>query len=328
MGMRLTDRELLQRRATLEGMTGVVEAERLLLRRQYAPDTPEGRQVYDSYTDEALIALLRQTARRLGHSPTQKEVHWVYRSYFRTRFRNWPTALSRAGLSKAAGQGGQTLAEMERAEAQHSALLAQVGQRTAELGRMPHPSEMPQVCEALKWQYKTWGEVLAAAGVETVSAGTVATMEDLEEDCRLLLEEVRTLAQELNRAPLRREVHPDVRAALIRRCGTWRNALYQIGLEPVRRIAPFSNSHMGQPSDGPRSRHRGSLDDCHYRILRVDEQTAAHLALVERLAAGLGHVPGRREVPVEVRQQLQAACGSWSNALYQLKGRPTQGGEK
>ena len=55
-----------------------------------------------------------------------------------------------------------------------------------------------------------------------------------------------------------------------------------------------------------------------YRLLKLDPQTQADLALVRKLAQQLGHPPGRREVPAEVRMRLQKACGSWSNALFQL----------
>ena len=52
--------------------------------------------------------------------------------------------------------------------------------------------------------------------------------------------------------------------------------------------------------------------------MKLDPQTQADLDLVRKLAQQLGHPPSRREVPVEVRARLQNACGSWSNALFQL----------
>ena len=105
---------------------------------------------------------------------------------------------------------------------------------------------------------------------------------------------------------------------LVRRCGSWRRVLEQLDLEPVRRIAPFSNTRLGDRSGKPPARHRGSLHDCYYRLLRVDEITARDLETVAQAARRLGRPPERREIPLPVRRRLQDACGSWSNALYQL----------
>ena len=64
--------------------------------RQYMGE--DGRRLYRSFTDEELLDVLRQIARELGHTPSQKDVFCVYRSYIRRRFTNWPTALRAAGL--------------------------------------------------------------------------------------------------------------------------------------------------------------------------------------------------------------------------------------
>lgn len=71
-----------------------------ILWKEYSADSGIGRQIYASFSDEELLDLLREVARRLGRKPTQKEVYCVYRSYLRKRFGNWPQALQRAGLYK------------------------------------------------------------------------------------------------------------------------------------------------------------------------------------------------------------------------------------
>lgn len=65
---------------------------------------------------------------------------------------------------------------------------------------------------------------------------------------------------------------------------------------------------------------------CYYRLLRVDEATARDLETVAQAARRLGRPPERREVPIPVRRRLQASCGSWSNALYQLGLEPRRPG--
>lgn len=75
-----------------------------LLWQNYALDTPRGKQIYRSFTDEELLDVLRDTAKELGHSPAQKEIFWALRIYIKVRFQKWPYALTAAGLSKAAGR--------------------------------------------------------------------------------------------------------------------------------------------------------------------------------------------------------------------------------
>lgn len=64
--------------------------------RQYIGEA--GRRLYDSFTDEELLDILRLADAELGHAPSQKEIFCVYRSFIRRRFTNWPTALRVAGL--------------------------------------------------------------------------------------------------------------------------------------------------------------------------------------------------------------------------------------
>lgn len=290
--------------------------------RRFAPDSPRGCQIYESYSDEELLDLLRGIARRLGRSPAQHEVFCVYRCYLRARFKNWPTALRRAGLSRAAGKCGKSLAQMERETRDFNALLAQVREKAVELGRMPHPTDLPEVCRALNKRFQNWGEVLSAAGVEQIETQPVSLLEDLEPEYRALLEDLHARAVELNRAPLRKEVDASARGALVRRCGSWRNTLYQIGLEPVRRISPFANVSLTPLDGSTHARHRATLYDCYYRVLTLDERSLAELELVRDTARCLGRAPGRRDIPPEVRRHLQDVCGSWSNALYQIGLQP------
>lgn len=285
---------------------------------QYSLDTERGAQLYASFSDDELLELLRGSAQRLGHSPSQGEVHWILRAYLKARFKNWPRALRAAGLSRSAGRGGMSSEQMSQKNEEYQQMLNQIRGMAEQLGRIPHPSELPEICRKLKKRYRTWGEVLAAAGVEEAVAVHLQKEENLKDDELRMLQELRTLAERLNRSPLRGEVEQSLRESLLRRFGSWRNALYQIDLEPVRRITPFVNAPLQREKDKQRATHRQELYDCHYRLLKLDPQTQADLALVRKLAQQLGHPPGRREVPAEVRMRLQKACGSWSNALFQL----------
>lgn len=282
-----------------------------------------GVQVYESYTDEELLNVLRSAAIRLGHSPSQREVFWVYRGYIKQRFEKWPYALQRAGLHKAAGSGGVTRERAERERLRCEQLLNQVRVKAAELGRVPHPADLPEVCRGLRKQYATWGELLAAAGIERVQ--TLCQLEDLEPEYREKLAQLSRQAYALGRAPLRTEVAEDLRAPLVERCGSWRNALYQIGLEPVTHITPFSTAFLLKAGEeGSRRPHRSELSDCYYKVLGLSPDALAALDEVKSLAAQLGHTPRRGEVDDALRKKLQAACGSWSNALFQVGLQPAR----
>ena len=284
----------------------------------YSVDTEEGAQLYASFSDDELSELLRQSAQQLGHSPSQGEVHWILRTYLKARFKNWPGALRAAGLSRSAGRGGMSTEQMSQKKEEYQQMLDQVRSMAEQLGRIPHPSELPEICRKLKKRYRTWGEVLAAAGVEEAIVVRLQKVENLEVEERHMLQELRALAEGLNRAPLRSEVEQSLRESLIRRFGSWRNVLYQIDLEPVRRITPFVNAPLQRGKEKKRASHRQELYDCYYRLLKLDLQTEADLELVRKMAQQLGHPPGRREVPPEVRMRLQKVCGSWANALFQL----------
>lgn len=284
----------------------------------YELTTAEGRRFYESFTDEALLDLLQAAARRLGHSPTQREVLPALRCYLRQRFGTWPCVLQKAGLSKSAGRGGESIQAQAVRGDEAEMLLQSVREQARALGRTPHPGDLPQVCAALRRQYKTWGEVLTAAGLERIREETVCRIENLEPEYLDMLEALRSIAAALGRAPQRREVDEHLRTSLTTRCGSWRNALFQIGLEPVQRISPFSTAYLDRPNDTPRRQHRGTLHDCYYRMLNLDQESQAQLEGLKAQALRLGRPPDRREVPADVRRHLQDVCGSWANALFQV----------
>ena len=48
-----------------------------ILYQEYSLESRKGRQFYESLEDECLLRLLRERAKELDHSPSQKEVFWV-----------------------------------------------------------------------------------------------------------------------------------------------------------------------------------------------------------------------------------------------------------
>lgn len=307
---------------------GAEEPEDTGLRRRYSPATKEGRPLYEHFTDEELLNLLRAKAQDLGHAPAQKEMFWVFRAYIKQRFVKWPYALKAAGLSKAAGKGGLSLEETQRQKERVKAAVLEVRQAADALGRVPHPSDLPETQKILKKQFQSWREVLDAAGIDP--AALVRRIPDPDDALRLQLSQLRTLAETLRRAPLRKEVPPALYSALVKRCGSWQNSLYQIGLEPVVQLAPFTGSKLAPWEKPARSSHITALEHCCYKLLWLEAEEEKMLALVGARAAELGRAPEREEVPEEVRELLLAACGSWRNVLFQLDLQPPKrgGGKK
>lgn len=150
---------------------------------------------------------------------------------------------------------------------------------------------------------------------------TVHPIGDLEPEYRAMLEKLLEQARALGRAPLRSEVEEALRKKLIARCGSWRNTLYQIGLEPVAHITPFSGTVLSNTNKGTK-RHRTVLHECYYKVLNLDERAKRELEEVRRLAEKLGRPPKRKEAPEALRKDLQKWCGSWSNTLFQLGLQP------
>lgn len=60
----------------------------------------QGKLLYQSFSDEELLDIIRQETAVLGRIPAQREVFCVYREYIRRRFGNWIKALRAAGLKE------------------------------------------------------------------------------------------------------------------------------------------------------------------------------------------------------------------------------------
>lgn len=279
-----------------------------------------GNQVYRSFSDEELLQYLRDEAKNLDHSPAQKEIFWVLREYIKARFKKWPYALKEAGLSSSAGAGGKTMEKVEEEKEQIDELLAKVREKAMELKKMPHPKDLPEVCDEIKKYIPDWGQVIQEANInlEELRHKAVYQIDDLEENYLIMLREIKQQAVEMNRPPLHDEVEDSAKKALIQRCGSWRNVLHQIGMEPVQRVRPFAGIYIDYRKEERRKNHTNTLCNSRYKLLNIDEQTAHDLNLLQAYNELHGRAPEKRDVPKELRQRLLEMCGSWPNALYQI----------
>mgnify|MGYP000570928642 FL=1 len=116
------------------------------LYQEFSLETQRGRNFYAELEDSVLLELLRERARELDHSPSQKEVFWVLREYIRKRFRRWPYALEAAGLKRSSGSGGRSWSEMEEEKKRYRILMGMLRQKAKELCRIPSFGRAGTVC--------------------------------------------------------------------------------------------------------------------------------------------------------------------------------------
>lgn len=287
----------------------------------YDLQTVNGKRFYRQLKDRQLLDILRKTAIRLDHSPSQKEVFWVWREYIRKRFQKWPYALEAAGLKKASGAGARSLIEIEQEKESYRILLKEVRKRAEHLCRIPHPQDIPELCSQLKKYQKDWKDVIRDAGIDQdfFQRNSLQKIENLEPEYVAALEEILNLSKTLGRSPMKSEVETEKKEKLVARCGSWRNMLYQIGLEPVVRMNPFPSTQIGKTEGKKERLHRKELYDCYYRVLNPDIQTRKDLEELYRLQKLRNRLPHKKEISPELRKRLQNSCGSWANALYQLR---------
>lgn len=285
----------------------------------------KGKLVYQSFSDEELCEILKNLTREKGHVPAQKELHWLYRVYIKRRFGNWPKALLAAGLSKKAGKCGDTYEKIKIKKQLEKNMLDEVRQKANELGRPPHMHEMEDVAEKFKSKFSTWAELLEAAGIDTKWKNwePVYKVEILSNEDMSLLKNIYDMADELGRPPMRREVSSEIRQKLKKSCGTWRNILYQVGLEPIQKIKPFSITYL----DGRRNvklKHNEILEGSLFKLVNPSGETAKCLKILKQKSDKLGRPLIKDEIPTLIYDNLIKQCVNYRNILYQVGLEPLE----
>lgn len=320
-------KELMEKVELLSDQEWGIEDTDGFLYQTYSLETICGRAFYNSLTEEELLNILRKRAEELRHSPTKKEVFWVLREYIRERFQKWPYALKAAGLSKAAGKGGKSLSKQQEEAEEYQMFLNEIRKKAKEICRIPHPRDLPQISIQVAKYVDNWGKVILDAGIDEAffQECAVYKIKNLETECVEDLSEIRQLSRQLHRAPLMGELPEDLKERVVKRCGSYRNALYQIGLEPVKKRNPFFSAKTGDTEQIEKKGHLTNLQNCYYQVVAPDIQTQKDLEQLYQYWKEHGEMPDRKAVASELRKRLQQSCGSWANALYQIHYRETTG---
>ena len=320
-------KELMEKVELLSDQEWGIEDTDGFLYQTYSLETICGRAFYNSLTEEELLNILKKRAEELGRSPAKKEVFWVLREYIRERFQKWPYALKAAGLSKAAGKGGKSLSKQQEEAEEYQMFLNEIRKKAKEICRIPHPRDLPQISIQVAKYVDNWGKVILDAGIDEAffQECAVYKIKNLETECIEDLSEIRQLSRQLHRAPLMGELPEDLKERVVKRCGSYRNALYQIGLEPVKKRNPFFSAKTGDTEQIEKKGHLTNLQNCYYQVVAPDIQTQKDLEQLYQYWKEHGEMPDRKAVASELRKRLQQSCGSWANALYQIHYRETTG---
>jgi len=294
------------------------EAEhRLIMQyRDFSPDKTVGQKLCESYTDEELIAILKEAFDRLGRAPVQSDIFCFYRTYIKHRFVTWTAALKTAGLSRALDNRTNILSveeyeKIEREEPQIRALLIRLAERWTELGYPPKRKEFPENA-VLKHRFESWGDVLhVAEGFEAwQQVHNEKTEWNFTPEEALCLQELKEMAEKLDRTPLKKEICEETRCRLRICCGSWDAVLREAELKPLR-----GNALEQAQRD---ERQRQAANDSLFIITDLEPEYGALLKEIKALAENLGRAPLKEETDADKRRKLQERCGSWRNALYQI----------
>ncbi len=274
-------------------------------------------ETYNSFSDDELISELQNFSKKLNRTPAQWELPNSLCYYLRKRFKNYPTALRQADLNRSAGLQSANLEKQELEKIKIKELLNDVAERARVLGRPPHLSDMELIHKQLKKKYKSWQEVLEASGAIAKSRSTICKIDIIDAEIKILLEELQILAEKLNRPPMRSEIESEKLEKLSKYFGSWRNTLFQIGLEPVISVKSFSNSKFSADKNGKKL-HSKTITDCNYKIIRKSDEEIESFNILKILFEENGSILNKNDVPENVRKILINACGTWHNVLYQL----------
>ncbi len=178
----------------------------------------------------------------LGYPPKRTELPEEGKR-LKTRFQSWSSAL-RAVQALDQWLDGKDLPEP--ADLPDVGPLNEIAER---LGRTPLKAEVPEELRVrLRCAFGSWDRVLKRAGLTPHSEetarqaeedrerrsragnGPIWKAEQLSAEDQAMLRELKALCRRVGRAPRKEEAPPELRAALIGRFSSWRNALYQIGV--------------------------------------------------------------------------------------------------
>ncbi len=284
----------------------------------YNMSTPFGKTIYESFSDRELLNILIAKAKHIDHSPSQKEVSKVFREYIKARFKKWPYALSKAGLSKSGGSGGLSFDEIKRLNEEKKELLDIIRKETFERGYIPHPHQLAHIDKDLKKHFKYWGELVDELDIDFKFEKVDRS--EISDEVNRVLEEIKDLAyNKLGRAPLKTEIDRNKRELLREQFGSWRNILFQIDLEPVEKRRKFSDTYLDHRKRQELGKHDRDIKECRFRVLNFDDREKEYLKEINDIIQKLDRKVEKKDIPVDMYKTLIKKCESFHNMIYQVE---------
>lgn len=211
----------------------------------------EREKVCQQYLEE-----IKQKAEELKRPPHMTEMK-DYIEGLKYKFDTWNQVLEAAGINQE-WKNKYMLFKVKDLTEEEYLMLDQIKQKSMELGRPPLRKEIDgEIREHLKSKCRTWRNILYQIDMEPVEkeksfgetylddrknkskqhkemlSNGLYKVFNLGKKERRYLTQLRRLIDKLGRAPIREEVPEDVYNGLMKACGSYRNVLFQVGLEPL-----------------------------------------------------------------------------------------------
>ena len=311
--------ELYKYREMLSGLASSAERANVLLHcdtgtwNNFDPRTPRGRQIYNTYTDDELLTVVRRTAGRLGRPPGSTEVYCIYVRYLRYRFGTWPEIIKASGLVEKpeadSGRVSALLTDAGETELRHLFMLLAAREFTEHI---PTKKRAKAASAAL---------VSYFGGKENVGLAILQLEE--KEKCRICpdpcdsdrddkrLYIIKEKNEELGRTPLLMELPFDSAFDLWRQFGSWHAVLAAAELKPLSGDTLIrARTEYAMKTASPDNFGKEMTPEMRDDLLQIC-----------KLARELGRAPAKGEIPENVFRRINKAFGSY-RAIIGFMGIP------
>ena len=279
----------------------------------FNPNELHGRQIYESFSDNDLLAYVQKAAERFGHTPCKIDLHRLICIYLRRRFGVWNNVLIAAGLIEEEKEiTEQDVAEkLAHATEEEYRLLFRT-LKTAEFSEYPpFKAEKKAVGKMLAKSFdnKRMATAVMELLIKNENNGSLTEpMNNIDEKLAV----IQVKAINLKRTPMIAELPEDVAFLLWRSCGSWRNVLYNAKLEPLEstELQLAQNKYMlDNASVDLLEKHiKRTLPDGDRKILQG----------ICDMAKSLERAPAKGEIETTVFKRMNKISGSWQATLMQM----------
>ena len=275
-----------------------------------------GRQVYNSYSDDELLSVLRTAGEKYQRVPRKSDVHCFYVSYLKLRFGDWNTALEKSGYSVAETKDEpKTDKKHEKTDGwQDVAMFLIVGKGDVP-DHIPTLSLVKLAKKDLKEVYGTRNSIIKAADAfRKRELESYPCPDSIGQEYAHILNKIKDKAVELGRTPLRAELDIEECAKLWKLCGSWKNVLKMAGLKPLEDPERAHVRYEFMIKTSSPDMLQESIKS------RLSEGELSWLQTICDLAREKNRLPMKHELGMseQMYDQLRRKLGAWPQLMRQL----------